>query len=260
MQYKKNLKDRLYIGILFIRNKYYGYLISIKTYFAKRKVVISYDNNLLRIKDITLRCAPEDYASALEACVFDDYQQKNFLKIEEGDIVLDIGAHIGGFSIIAAKMGAKVYAFEPDKRNFSVLLENIKLNKLETEITPFNFGIYSENRMLYFNTDNLNTGGHSVSKSGDVSIEVKDLPTVFRECNISHVDFMKIDVEGSEFEICKDDINNLSIQKIVGEYHLDWRNPGLNYRLLKKQLSSFVVGRYSPYYFYALKNPSKLDK
>src|SRR5258708_5456294 len=41
-----------------------------------------------------------------------------------GDTVLDLGAHIGSFSLLAARAGARVLAFEPDPSNFSLLEEN----------------------------------------------------------------------------------------------------------------------------------------
>ena len=53
-------------------------------------------------------------------------------KIQNGDIVIDIGASIGYFTLLLAKLvgtTGKVFAFEPEPSNFSLLNENIKLNK-----------------------------------------------------------------------------------------------------------------------------------
>ena len=60
--------------------------------------------------------------------------------IKSGDIIFDIGAHIGTFSVpFAKKIGERghVYAFEALKDNYRVLKKNIKLNRLESLITPF---------------------------------------------------------------------------------------------------------------------------
>jgi len=80
-----------------------------------------------------------------------------FIKKEYGDIsknstIIDIGAHVGLYSILAAmEVGNIIYAFEPMPDNFKLLSENIKKNKLETKIIPFNVAIAAkkEKRKLY---------------------------------------------------------------------------------------------------------------
>src|SRR4030042_7144688 len=52
--------------------------------------------------------------------------------VKEGDVVLDMGANIGYFTILAARLvgkKGKVYSFEPEPRNYSYLKKNIELNK-----------------------------------------------------------------------------------------------------------------------------------
>ena len=70
------------------------------------------------------------------------YRKKkiNFF-IEEDDVWLDGGAHIGFFSLYASKNNAKkIYCFEPEKENFSLLQQNIEMMKkkyrTEYEIFP----------------------------------------------------------------------------------------------------------------------------
>ena len=49
----------------------------------------------------------------------------NMLDIQEGDVVLDIGANIGAFSLYAEQQGAtKIYSYEPDSDNFFILEKN----------------------------------------------------------------------------------------------------------------------------------------
>jgi FkbM family methyltransferase len=65
---------------------------------------------------------------------------------KEGDIVVDIGAHIGLYTIISSKrVGAngKVVAIEAHPSNFEMLKSNIKLNQL-TNVTPLNYAVYSK--------------------------------------------------------------------------------------------------------------------
>lgn len=51
--------------------------------------------------------------------------------MQPGEVLYDVGANIGLYSIFAAKRGVKVFAFEPESQNFAVLQKNILLNRLE---------------------------------------------------------------------------------------------------------------------------------
>jgi FkbM family methyltransferase len=60
------------------------------------------------------------------------------LLVKDANTVLDIGANIGIYSIIAKKANKnlKVYAFEPANRTLEVLIKNLELNKVEVQILP----------------------------------------------------------------------------------------------------------------------------
>lgn len=73
---------------------------------------------LLNFKDgFKLECEGVDLAAIGETCILEDYQRHKDIKIKEGDVVFDVGAHIGSFSVYAANKGARVFAFEPDVEN-----------------------------------------------------------------------------------------------------------------------------------------------
>jgi len=63
------------------------------------------------------------------------------VSISPGDIVLDVGANIGIFTLFAAKQGAQVYAFEPVPPTFEVLQQNIRLHRLDSVAHTRNIGI-----------------------------------------------------------------------------------------------------------------------
>jgi len=69
---------------------------------------------------------------------------------KEGDIVVDVGAHIGRYTIIASKRvgeSGKVIAIEAHPGNFEMLNRNVKLNKL-TNVTALNYAVYSKESKL----------------------------------------------------------------------------------------------------------------
>jgi FkbM family methyltransferase len=58
-----------------------------------------------------------------------------------GETLFDLGANVGLFSLLAAKMGVHAVAFEPEPQNFSVLARNIYLNGLADLVVPLNLAI-----------------------------------------------------------------------------------------------------------------------
>lgn len=132
----------------------------------------------------------------------------NFLDyIKDDSVVIDIGAHIGIFSVLAAKCASnvKVFSFEPLPENFSILKSNIAINNLEKNIFALPLAVSGER-----GTRNLNvvarTGssivndfqGHVLQK---INVATTTLEDVFNNNNINRCDFLKIDCEGAEYEI-----------------------------------------------------------
>jgi FkbM family methyltransferase len=109
--------------------------------------------------------------------------------------VVDIGANIGAFSVLAARAGAKrVIAYEPDFDNFARLKHHVKLN-LASRVTPIQAAV----------TDGSSPTVSMVGPADSARIESGDeIPTVTLEQIITRygpIEFCKIDTEGAEFQI-----------------------------------------------------------
>jgi FkbM family methyltransferase len=151
---------------------------------------------------------------------------------KEGDIVVDIGAHMGRYTIISSKrVGAngKVVAIEADPSNFEMLKSNIKLNQL-TNVTPLNYAVYSKETKIKLYLPDEESGytmHHSImsnyvftkykDKTGDKFVEVSanTLDYLLQLKGITDVNWVKIDVEGAEFEVLKGAHNVLSNSKDI---------------------------------------------
>jgi FkbM family methyltransferase len=164
---------------------------------------------------------------------------------KEGDIVVDIGAHIGRYTIIASKrVGAngKVVAIEANPSNFEMLNRNIKLNRL-TNIISLNNAVYSKETKLklYLPGEELghttyNTVMSDRAKNEDKFVEVSanTLDYLLQLKEITDVNWIKIDVEGAEFEVLKGATNVLSKSKDIALL-IEIHGPD-NYRLILKFL------------------------
>ena len=128
-------------------------------------------------------------------------------------IVIDIGANQGFYTIDAARKGARVLSFEPSPANYAVLTENVKQNNLTGLVTCFKCAVsggrgtttlyegLSESGQFLSTTASIvneNRGGAAVR---EVTIETLPLDDVFEQNGIEVCDLLKIDCEGSEYEI-----------------------------------------------------------
>jgi FkbM family methyltransferase len=122
--------------------------------------------------------------------------------------VVDIGAHIGMYTILAAeKVGktGKVVAIEPELKNYKQLTENIDLNGLKNIIFE-NIALadYNGSGKLYLGSF---SESHSLivpeDKNSYIEVPVKTLDNLLEELNIKKVDIIKIDTEGAEVPILK---------------------------------------------------------
>ncbi len=64
--------------------------------------------------------------------------------LNSDSIVVDVGAHIGKYTLFSARISRKVIALEPCKDNYEILIKNIKLSNLRNVI-PLNLAAYSRN-------------------------------------------------------------------------------------------------------------------
>ena len=127
-------------------------------------------------------------------------------------LVIDIGANIGYFTLIAAReigTKGKVLCFEPEEENFSLLLQNIQINRLNNTVIAENKAISDKNGTTYLNIDPRTKGCHSIvfskngwTKSQCETVTLDDYLIDFSE-NHPVVDLIKIDAEGAEFNILK---------------------------------------------------------
>lgn len=131
------------------------------------------------------------------------YCLPGFVEVELGDIVIDCGAYVGGFSLSAARLANAVHAFEPEAINFACSVRN---NRDRANVSCNSVGLFSDSR-----TANLNVSASSVEHSllmpdDGPPIEVREIQVVaLRDyCaakNIDRLDFVKIEAEGVELEV-----------------------------------------------------------
>jgi FkbM family methyltransferase len=162
----------------------------------------------------------EWFRKTVEKEVFIDNVYQKFFKVEEGDIVFDVGASAGPFThYIKNQKPGKIYCFEPHSELYQTLVGNVSddnvvcVNKAIGSVDGEyeTAGLFNETLLETCEDENLQTAP-SVKFS-----------TFVKENNISQIDFLKTDCEGGEYDMFNDE--NLSwvknnVKKIAGEFHL----------------------------------------
>jgi len=133
-------------------------------------------------------------------------------RLKPGDVFVDVGANIGYFTILAASLvgeQGQVFAFEPDPANFALLTKNSIHNSLQSSIHAVLAGlsVTNESGNLYLSEDNL--GDHKIypgqGSRKSLSIELLDGADYLRrqllQANLSQISMIKIDTQGSEYQV-----------------------------------------------------------
>ena len=148
------------------------------------------------------------------------------IEIREDATVLDIGGHIGCFTLFVAHRAPKgrVFTYEPEPVNFEMLRENVRINDF-SHVTVHNLAVSADKgeRKMVQPDKKGSTGGNSFFARGNRSFTATctTLPLIFEENNLDQVDFLKLDCEGAEIEILEtlpDEIFS-RIRQMVMEIH-----------------------------------------
>jgi len=212
------------ISIIFeLKKQVINWKIPILHYFGLRK-----KEDIIKFKN-GIKCIirnKSDSIAFFEVFFLNTNDYMDEFKIKEKDIVVDIGAHIGYFSIyssINAKDG-KVFAFEPYNKSFNMLIKNLKINQIKNVI-PQNLGVTKKSGTdsLYLKK-NLSIGNsiYKNTNSDDrIHIETISLQDIIKNNDLQRINFLKLDCEGAEYQILLNlDHQTLGkIDKIVSEMH-----------------------------------------
>ena len=162
----------------------------------------------IKYHNIRFRLYPHDNAIESKMIVSSKFREAKELEViskylRNGGTFLDIGANIGYYSLMAAKLGAtRIIGIEPNPVVLKRFKENIRFNGFEKKIKTFQLGIGEkiENRDLYLSEVDL--GSSSVLENKDsldkIRIKVLPLDVFLKRESVGRVDVMKIDIEGFE--------------------------------------------------------------
>ncbi len=151
----------------------------------------------------------------------------------DDDVIVDLGANIGLFSLHVLSYANKIISVEPTPSHFKILE---KFSTHFDEIKPINAAISNVTGEMDFYLSETNSTMNSLSNVYGNSIKVKKytLEDLLKEQNVDKVDFMKVDIEGSEvLFLSQNNIETMSkcverffieFHDVLGKSYTEWRN------------------------------------
>lgn len=171
---------------------------------------------------VRIVCYPQNsYGSFIVYAIWPEYDELNFIytSLGEKDTYIDVGAHIGDSSLLAAskiKTG-KVIACEPTPEIFQELVANIKLNNFEQLIHPVRKAISNKTGTAFFALESSSEVNHlSTQQKGKkgIKVETTTIDSIAKEYSLKDISLLKIDVEGLEFEVIQGAQKSLQLKKV----------------------------------------------
>lgn len=146
-----------------------------------------------------------------------DFRDK-YWDIKSGDVVFDVGASYGTYTLSALSMGAKVFSFEPEPTVFCDLVRNVDLNNWSSQCMLFNSGLWSSKMSL----DMKSYAPHWPEQTISCSYAMETLDNISSMSKLNKLDWMKIDVEGAEENVIRGGLQTISkfAPKLIIECHI----------------------------------------
>jgi len=156
----------------------------------------------------------------LDLLVHHEPETLAWFRVHPGDVVVDVGAHIGRYTVLGARLGGDVVSIEPDPANFEMLAANVRLNRL-SNVHLERVAVSDANGVRRFlpstgsnrGTSALASTSGSCSLQEGVLVECRCLDDIVECHGLSRIDWLKIDIEGHEVEALRGASRCLSITR-----------------------------------------------
>lgn len=150
--------------------------------------------------------------------LYNKYKFDDFVEIKKGDLVLESGGFVGGFTIPASLIAQEIHTFEPSPRNFKSLEKNCNEYQLRN-VYLYKLGLFDKACELDFSISERAVDDGFYQPDFGTSLKLVKVKTIriddwALKKGITRIDFLKVEAEGAELEIVKS-IGDLDVRKIA---------------------------------------------
>lgn len=224
------------------------YLIKEKSYNSEIPIYMKLPNNDSIMFIPEARVAKDYFNTGFYERGYVDWAVENFVSGDKN--VIDIGAHIGWYTVALAGKANHVFSFECSPKSFNYLCANIALNNLDYKVTKYNCALSNEiGTTPYYIRDPNDGGGNGISKFEYDNIKNTphiDVPkNTLDSYNLTNIGFIKIDVEGHEKEVLEGSVETIKRNNYPKILFESWDEHQENNKFpaikLRKELFDFIM-------------------
>lgn len=150
---------------------------------------------------------------------YNDWFSKN-CELKDTDVVYDLGANIGIFSLYCSNFGVdSVYSFEPHPECFKHLKSNC--DRYGKNITCFEKAIFNDFKKVSFKSPDFYSMGSGIATDGNYTVDAINLETFVRVNALKNPTVIKIDIEGGEFDFFNSTSDGFfeSVNTVIFDFH-----------------------------------------
>lgn len=178
------------------------------------------------------------------AFAVDGPYENDWIKIKNGDVIVDAGANLGLYSCYAAAKGCNVYACDPDSRCLAVLEKQKELYPTNIIILPIGLSDSME-RVTYYESDVCALSSLTMPRGSTVekTIQLSSIDALVENGTLPRVDYIKADIEGAERNMLRGARNTLKTfapKLSICTYHYK-EDPKLLEQIIKEANPDYVV-------------------
>jgi FkbM family methyltransferase len=222
-----------------LKTSHLKYIYAVFLYKLKRE--IRFPSSTVKLKGLKFFTRKNSMDIAHVSNLYEEETTKFLINLKP-KFFIDVGAHIGRFSLLLAKEGAEVYAYEPGKDNYNQLRKNIEYNNLSSKITSIEKACSDKEGKTILYLVQQNEGQNTLEKTAGAKEEniVSDKLDNLISTNKKIVpEVIKIDVEGFELNVLK------GAKQILSRY-----NPILIVEVLDKEKGLEIKNFLEPFGFF----------
>jgi len=160
--------------------------------------------------------------------------------LNKESILFDVGGFEGEFTDkILKEFDCKSYIFEPHPYYFKNLKEKYKNNK---NVIVFQYGLGGVTENIYL-TDDFESSKLSNERT-NLEIQIKDITEVMKNLNIHKIDLLKLNIEGSEYNLLNRLINSGKInlvKKLIIQFHENINDADLKRNEIRNILATYLI-------------------
>lgn len=152
-------------------------------------------------------------------------------ELNQDSIVFDIGGYRGDFaSEVSSRFQCKVFVFEPVEKFYLYAKSRFKKNP---KIAVFQYGLGAKDEVLNIEEDENKTQMTASKQSKTIKVQLKNIEQVLLDLNITHIDLLKVNIEGGEYELLEK-LYAMDFMKKVKDFQIQFHDFVPNADALKK--------------------------